>query len=184
MIQKLSPNQGSRDGNPIKYICIHIMDGTLTGTDAHFADPYSQVSANYGVGLNGEIHQYVSDDKMAWANGGVKNPTARIVKENSAVNQNKISLSIECEGNDLANAPESQLTILISLIKELAIKYSISLDREHIIGHREITTNKPNCPSSTNLPLDKMVQRCQGGNVAKQLIQEIEERVSKLKSII
>ena len=33
-------------------IVLHIMDGTLSGTDSWFADPSSQVSSHYGIGLN------------------------------------------------------------------------------------------------------------------------------------
>lgn len=161
IIKKPSPNFGSRDGNPIKYICIHIMAASLSSAYNTFANPSTETSANYGVGLKGEIHQYVDDEKMAWANGGVLNPTAQIVKENLNVNQNKISLSIENEGFDLAKAPETQLVALVELIRFLATKWNIPIDRTHIIGHREITMNKPICPSSDNSVLDKIVQRCQ-----------------------
>ena len=127
------------------------MAGTLAGTDAWFSKPESQTSSNYGVGFNGEIHQYVDDNNMAWANGGVKSPTAQIVIDNPNVNQNKISLSIENEGTDLAKAPEAQLVALVELIKSISAKYNIPLDRNHIIGHRELNAlGRPNCPSSDN----------------------------------
>ena len=187
IIKKFCPNFGSRDGNPIKYICVHISAGTLSSMDNTFANPTSEVSANYGIGLNGEIHQYVDDDKVAWANGGVLNPTAQIVKDNLWVNQNKISLSVENEGYDLGKAPESQLNALVELIRTLATKYGIPLDRTHIIGHREVTTKKPTCPSFDNTILDKIVQRCQvvpPQSSAKQLVLEIEERVNKLKTLL
>jgi len=162
------------------------MAGTLVGTDDWFSHLSRQFSSNYGIGLNGEVHQYVADENMAWANGGVQNPTAQVVKDNLNVNQNKISLSVECEGYDLCKAPETQLNALVGLIRGLATKYNIPLDRYHIIGHREITTNKPTCPSSDNQILDKIVQMCQvqQPQTPKQLLLEIEERVNKLKSLI
>lgn len=183
IIQKPSPNFFSRDNNPIKYICIHISGDTFSSLDNTFLNPNSGVSAHYGIGEDGEIHQYVSDNFGAWANGGVKNPTAQVVKDNIGVNQNKISLSVECSGIDLAKAPETQLNALVGLIRSLATKWVIPLDRYCIIGHREITTNRPICPSPDNKILDEIVRRCQGGspNNAKQLILEIEERINKLK---
>ncbi len=186
IIQKPSPNFGSRDGNPIKYISVHIMAGTLSGTDAWFANPQSQASSNYGVGFGGEIHQYVDDSKMAFANGGVKNPTAKIVKENLNVNQNRICLSIESEGYDLAKAPDTQINALVELIKALATKYNLPIDREHIIGHREINSvDKPTCPSSDNVAMDNLVKKCQSdSSVAKKLVLEIEEKVAQLKKEI
>lgn len=65
-----SPNytQG-RDGWKIDHITLHIMAGTLAGTDAHFSRSASQVSATYGIGGNGDIHQYVSESNTAWADG-------------------------------------------------------------------------------------------------------------------
>lgn len=187
IIKKPSPNFGSRDGNTIKYICVHIGAASLSSIDNTFANPTSGVSASYGIGLNGDIHQYVEDENMHWCNGGVLNPTAQVVKDNLTVNQNKISLSIENEGFDLAKAPEPQLNALVDLIRSLATKYAIPLDRYHIIGHREITTNKSTCPSSDNTVLDNIVTRCQvvpPQNSVKQLVVEIQDRLDKIKLLI
>ena len=71
MIWKGSPNFSSPKGYKIIAIVNHIMSGTLAGTDAWFANPASQVSSHFGVGKNGEIHQYVNLENPAWANGGV-----------------------------------------------------------------------------------------------------------------
>ncbi len=173
IIQKPSPNFGSRDGNPIKYICLHIAAGTLLGTDNWFANPKSQVSSNYGVGYNGEIHQYVNDSNMAWANGVVKSPTAQIVKDNLGVNQNKISLSIENEGYSLDKAPDTQINALVGLIRLLATKYNIPMDRQHIIGHYEIDLiDRPNCPSVDKTIIDKIINKLK--NMQKLEITKIE----------
>lgn len=65
-----SPNYTTgRGGHIIDHITLHIMAGTLAGTDGHFANPVSQVSATYGIGANGEIHQYVRESDTAWADG-------------------------------------------------------------------------------------------------------------------
>ncbi len=177
VIQKPSPNFDSRGSNVPKYICLHIMAGTLVGTDSWFANPISQVSAHYGVGFNGEIHQYVDEKNSAWANGFVKNPTAKIVLDNLNVSQNKISLSIENEGQDLAKAPEAQLKALVRLIRCLAGRWGIPLDREHIIGHFEVNSiGKPNCPSPDHTVMDRVVQLCQQTDqVVVKLKAEIQE---------
>ena len=70
IIWKSSPNYtAGRGGHKIDHITLHIMAGTLAGTDGHFANPNSQVSATYGIGANGEIHQYVSESDTAWSDG-------------------------------------------------------------------------------------------------------------------
>lgn len=63
-----SPNFWAGQNNP-KYITMHIMAGSLQGTDRTFTDPSSQASSTYGVGADGTIHQYVSEGDAAWANG-------------------------------------------------------------------------------------------------------------------
>lgn len=42
------------------------MAGYLRGTDSTFLNPSTQASATYGIGANGEIHQYVSETDTAW----------------------------------------------------------------------------------------------------------------------
>lgn len=56
-------------------IVVHIMDGSLSGTDAWFASQASEVSAHYGIGKAGEVHQYVEEADTAFHCGTVKNPS-------------------------------------------------------------------------------------------------------------
>lgn len=183
MIKKLSPNFSERNGYKPEVIVIHIMQGTLAGTGDWFSKPESQSSAHYGIGLNGEVHQYVDDEKCAWSQGKVGNPTFSLYKPN--VNPNLYCLSIENEGYDLSKAPETQLLVLIELVKTLATKFNIPIDRAHIIGHREINSvTRPTCPSSNNDILDMIVRRCQLvslPNNSKKLILEIKQKVLELE---
>ena len=160
IIQKPSPNFSSRQGYEPEIIVVHIMAGSLTGTDDWFLHSAGNqaVSAHYGIGLNGEIHQYVPEDMKAWANGIVNSPTFSLYKPN--INPNLYTLALECEGYDLAKAPETQLTVLCELITSLCDKYSIPKDREHIIGHYQIDgKRKKNCPTPSRTFLDKLVAR-------------------------
>lgn len=161
MIKQIpSPNFSSRDGNSVKFICVHIMDGTLAGTDSWFASPVSQVSSHYGIGLAGEIHQYVQEENMAWTNGIVNQPTAKVILDNLGINPNKLSVTIENEGTDLNNGTEIQLATLAQLIHDLCTKYKLPIDRYHIIGHQEVDqVKKPNCPSYDRTFMDRLVQR-------------------------
>lgn len=156
IIQKQSPNFGSRKGYKPELIVIHIMDGSLLGTDEWFADPASQVSSHYGIGLKGEIHQYVQDVDEAWTEGNVRKPSAKLLKP--SINPNLYCLSIEHEGHDLSKAPLDQLNASIGLITHLAVFYNIPIDRDHIIGHNEIdSVVKSNCPTPDKTFLDKLV---------------------------
>lgn len=65
---------------PRLYI-VHIMQGTLEGTDAEFRNPENQVSAHFGIGdgrdeyPDGHLIQWVDTDNMAWHAAGA-NPYA------------------------------------------------------------------------------------------------------------
>lgn len=156
IIQKTTPNF-SKGRNIFKpeLIVIHIMAGTLVGTDDWFSRPVSQVSAHYGVGLTGEIHQYVQEQDTAWHTGRVSNPTFVLYKPN--VNPNLYTIGIEHEGNDLLIAPDIQLQTTANLIKDICTRYNIKIDREHIIGHREVFDKKPSCPSGDLRIIDKIL---------------------------
>ena len=82
IIPVLSPNftQGRRTYRP-EAIVIHVMDGTLKGTDGWFSSPLSQVSAHYGIGRNGEVHQYVEEIDTAWHAGRIHDPTWPLINK-------------------------------------------------------------------------------------------------------
>lgn len=148
-----SPNFGiGRKGYKPEIIVLHIMAGSLSGTDSWFASTESQVSSHYGIGFNGDIHQYVQEENTAWTNGLVTGwttgPTSKFVLSRPGINPNLYSLTIEHEGQDLSMAPQSQLDATAGLIRTLTAKYGIPCDRDHIIGHYEIDpVRKPDCPA-------------------------------------
>lgn len=78
-----SPNHyNGRNGYAISHITLHIMVGTLTGTDSVFQRA-GYASAHYGIGGTGEIHQYVSEGDGSWsdANYASNNSTVSIEHE-------------------------------------------------------------------------------------------------------
>lgn len=82
-----SPNhyQG-RNGHSITHITLHIMVGHLAGTDSVFQHP-GGASAHYGIGADGTIHQYVSENDGSWsdANYTSNNSTISIEHEGGMV---------------------------------------------------------------------------------------------------
>lgn len=149
--------QKGRAGQKPEAIVIHIMAGTLKGTDAWFNNPKSQVSSHYGVGEGGEVHQYVKEGDTAWANGRVSSPTSKLVKKKAGINPNYYTISIENEGKDLSKQPGKQIEALAELVADIAKRNKIPLDREHVIGHYEIFSPKPNCPSTKKEVLDRIL---------------------------
>ncbi|MGH7505190.1 MAG: N-acetylmuramoyl-L-alanine amidase [Longimicrobiales bacterium] len=149
-----SPNRSKgRGGFRPEAIVIHIMEGTLAGTDNWFLNPVSQVSAHYGVGRNGEIHQYVAEGDAAWHAGRVYG--SEWSGRKPRVNPNLYTIGIEHEGNANSEWPHAMYEASAALIREIAHRWSIPLDREHVIGHREIYARKT-CPGS-KVDLDRLI---------------------------
>lgn len=97
------------DGLPKEMVVCHIAEGTLQGCDDWFRNPVSQASANFVVGLNGEIHQYVPlYGKAPYANGVAHSDAAKVARMDATVkmlserynwvSQNKWTWSIEHAG--------------------------------------------------------------------------------------
>lgn len=162
IIKKPTPNfgVGRFAGQKPEIIVIHIMDGTLVGTDSWFANPASQVSAHYGIGQNGEIHQYVREEDTAWHAGRVQNPTFKLYKPNT--NPNGYTIGIEHEGNATSVWSEAMKKASAELIKAIATRWNIPIDRDHIIGHYQIFAGKPNCPAVNKGIIDELIQLAGG----------------------
>ncbi len=178
IIQKQSPNfYKGRNGNKPEIIFIHIMDGTLTGTDSWFANPASKASSHYGVGFSGEVHQYVKEEDGAWTQGLVDNPTW---KYRPGVNPNYYGLSIEHEGKDLSKGPDAQINATVSLVRAMAARHNIPIDREHIKGHYEVRISKPNCPATDKSIIDRIVKLAQGDEMVPLLVPKSKlEKITK-----
>lgn len=158
IIQKPSPNFSDRQGYKPEIIVLHIMAGTLSGTDSWFATVASQVSAHYGVGLRGEYHQYVDEKNKAWHAGGLN---AADFDYHPGVNPNLYSIGIECEGQDLSINPHTQWQAIADLIMDICARNNIPIDRKHIRGHYEINPrNRPNCPATDKTVIDKIIALC------------------------
>jgi hypothetical protein len=126
-------------------IVIHVMDGTLTGTDSWFNDPSAAVSSHYGVGKSGDVHQYVQEQDTAFHAGTVVNPTWTGIR--SGVNPNFYTIGIEHEGmgDEPWPWPDPQLDASAALIAEIAGRWKIPLDLDHVVPHHSIRASKT-CP--------------------------------------
>lgn len=135
-----------RKGYKPKAIVVHIMEGTLQGTDEWFKNPKSNVSAHYGIGNDGAIHQYVAETDTAWHAGRkTKDAPWELLRKN--VNPNLYTVGIEHEGNGETPWSAAMLKASAALIHEVCLRWHIPIDRRHIVGHREIYTVK-SCPGN------------------------------------
>lgn len=135
-------------------VVMHVMAGTLAGTDAWFNDPRAKVSAHYGIGKKGEIHQYVSENMKAWHAGVVSNPKVPLLKNAAGVwvNPNEWTIGIEHEGTGTAESPLALYISSARLLADICKRWSIPLDRQHVLLHRELYGVKP-CPGVLDVDL-------------------------------
>ncbi|MER5641825.1 N-acetylmuramoyl-L-alanine amidase [Kitasatospora sp. NPDC002227] len=118
------------DGDKIQYIVIHDTEGGFDGSIQTFQNPATQASAHYIVRSgDGHVTQLVNDQNIAWHAG------------NKTINMH--SIGIEHEGyafpGDNATWYSEQLyQSSATLVKYLAAKYNVPLDRQHIIGHDDV----------------------------------------------
>jgi glycosyltransferase involved in cell wall biosynthesis len=145
-----------RGGEKPLAVVVHTADGSFHGTLAWFADPASGVSAHYLIGLDGRLAQFVDEEDTARHAGNVLRPTARLA-ERLGSDPNPLTIGIEFEdgGDPLGvERPDAQYARGATLIAELAARWGIPLDRDHVIGHRELFADKE-CPG--NLDVERLL---------------------------
>lgn len=171
IVQKSTANKSSRGSYKPLYIVWHIAEGTYNGTVTWEQNPQSQTSSHFVLGKDGEVTQLVPLDMAAWTQGVVKSPTHAYVKAHSGVNPNLYCISIECEGKwnetkgkltDKQLAAAAELTRhIVSEVKRI-YGTTISIDREHTIGHCEINTvTRPHCPGEL-FQYDELISMANG----------------------
>ncbi|WP_331446623.1 N-acetylmuramoyl-L-alanine amidase [Streptomyces xanthochromogenes] len=116
------------DGVDIRYIVIHDTEGSYDSSLSVFQDPTQSASAHYLIrASDGLVSQLVPTKDTAWQAG------------NKTLNMH--SIGIEHEGYAIKAGSwysETQYESSAALVKYLATRFNIPLDREHIIGHDEV----------------------------------------------
>ena len=155
IIQKPVPNftKGRGQYRP-EIIVIHIEKEPMLGSKEAIYSEFinNEKSSHYCVNKDGSIWQFVKDEDTAWGNGRVDNPASKYVLSHLGINPNLYSISIEHEVLEYEpkGINELQYQTTAKLLQELSEKWLIPLDREHIIGHREIYSLK-SCPGNIDI---------------------------------
>jgi N-acetylmuramoyl-L-alanine amidase len=140
---------GRPSGFQPEAIVIHIGEGSLRSIDMQFNDPNARVSAHYCVSKAGDIHQYVDEKDTAFHAGTIDQPTWSGLKPGRApgsfINPNFYTIGIEHEGFADDRWPDAQLSTSAALVGEIAQRWKIPLDEDHVIRHHQIRFLK-SCP--------------------------------------
>lgn len=185
--QSPSPNFYSRQGYKPELIVVHVTDGYAHGDLHYLQNPnppggVGPVSAHFYIDPAGAIHQLVREDQGAWHAGRVLNPTAKLLKKNwlgQHVNPNYYTVGIEVSCKPPVEPTPAQMVSLKWLIgNHLKTLLNVTIDRDHIIGHREIFAGKT-CPATLNV--DKLVTELMPPAVDRvATVKQIKELADKL----
>ncbi|MDH6115071.1 hypothetical protein P3T36_007360 [Kitasatospora sp. MAP12-15] len=125
-----NPANRPADGQAIRSVVIHDTETDYAGAIASFQDPHEQATAHYLVrSSDGHVTQLVPTRDVAWHAG------------NKTVNMH--SIGIEHEGYALpTDRPtwysEQLYQSSAELVRYLAARFGIPLDRQHVIGHDDV----------------------------------------------
>jgi len=117
----------------IKYIVIHDTEGSYQSAIDWFQNPASYVAAHYVIrSSDGEVTQMVKNKDVGWHAG------------NWYVNTHSIGIEHEGEAAEGGSwYTEAMYRSSAKLVRYLADKYQIPLDRQHIIGHDQVPGINP-----------------------------------------
>jgi N-acetyl-anhydromuramyl-L-alanine amidase AmpD len=116
------------NGPGINTIVIHDTEGSLQDTLKAFQDPTFYASAHYIIDTDGTVYQTVQTKNIAWHAG------------NWYVNEH--SIGIEHVGHAATGSTDytpAMYNASARLVRYLATKYNIPLDRQHLLGHDNVT---------------------------------------------
>jgi N-acetyl-anhydromuramyl-L-alanine amidase AmpD len=127
--------RGRRVGTVIDRIVIHITDArTMSSTVSWFAQkhkPGKESSAHYIVGRDGEIVQMVHEADTAYHARGA----------------NSRGIGIEHVATAGFAPTDEEYCASATLVRDIATRYNIALDRTHIVGHNDVNHDHPDCPT-------------------------------------
>jgi hypothetical protein len=152
--------RGRHVGYSPEIIVIHVIVGSLLSADRWFNNPAASVSAHYGVGRDGSVHQYVAETDTAFHAGIVVNPTCELVIHRPNVNPNYYAIGIEHEGQPEDQWTDQQQNASAALIAEIAQRWNIPIDDQHVIQHHEIRASKT-CPGGQG-KVDELIALAHG----------------------
>jgi N-acetyl-anhydromuramyl-L-alanine amidase AmpD len=154
IFSSLSPNQAlGRSGYKPEAFVIHVTEGGFIGALEWCKDRRSEASYHFIVREDGFIFKLVEPENTAWHAGAVKNSRWRGLK--AGINPNLYTIGISYAGFASKGPTLAQFLAIKELICQLSAIHSILLDRNHIIGHYEIRSDKT-CPGA-KMNLDALV---------------------------
>jgi N-acetyl-anhydromuramyl-L-alanine amidase AmpD len=115
-----------RSARQVRFIVIHVTEGTYVGSVAWLRDPRAHASANFVVSREGHVTELVPIHDIAWHAG------------NWAYNVRSVGIENTGYVDDPAGFPLREYKATARLAATIARRSLIPIDRRHIIGHSDV----------------------------------------------
>src|SRR5437868_865560 len=115
-----------RPAGGIRFIVIHVSEGSFPGTVSWLRDPEAHASANFVVGRAGQVQELVPLHDIAWHAG------------NWAYNVRSVGIENEGFTDDPAGFTNAEYRSAARLAAVIARRALIPIDRHHIVGHYQV----------------------------------------------
>lgn len=126
-----------RTDDSVDFIVIHYTEISYARTLVAFTNPSSYVSAHYVVRNDGHVTQMVGEDSTAWHAG------------NSWYNDHSVGVEIEKSDETNPDFTEAEYRAAAMLVCGVSQRWSVPLDRDHVIGHSEVPGTDHTDPGPT-----------------------------------
>lgn len=156
-----SPNDWPRQLHDVVAIVLHTEVGTEHSAEAEFENVAAQVSAHYGVGLDGSIQQFVALADAAWANGILEAGNAwEPVFGSENPNNRTVSIETEDDGSpDSQPVTDAQYQAVLALCKTVILPAWPGIT--HLVAHHAISPLSRSCPAARWLASGRFDQLAQ-----------------------
>lgn len=140
----MSPNfdEGRGKYKP-EAIVIHRSEGSFESSKVWCLNKKSKVSYHVLIDEKGYFEVLVDPKDTAWHAGLVKNASWPLIK--AGINPNRYTIGVALSGFASTKPTIPQIMRCAEIIKELCKDYEIPLDKNHIIPHNAIRSDKI-CP--------------------------------------
>jgi len=132
-----SSQRSSRNGARIDHIILHHSASTdANGVVGMMVSGSRTVSSNYVIGRDGVVFGVVPEQYRAWTSGSSSDGG-----KGAAYDRRSITFEVADEvARDPWPISEASYVALAKVVADASKRYGIPLDRDHVIGHRELWT--------------------------------------------
>lgn len=145
-----SPNSSPRrEGDTIQYFVVHHAASTASvqaQIDRFMAPNDRNVSPNWLIGADGSVSEIVPPDKYrAWTTGQFDYKAVTVETQNTS-------------GDPNWGISEESHVAIAKLVAWAHLRYGLVLDRQHVLGHREVPGVPATACPGPSMNVDKIVQ--------------------------